>query len=92
MKANDMFRLSFLLSNKAFFIAEKLGDIIIENEIFGDYIEYYDNLEELKNKIIKYIQNPEKRQEKTNKLYNFAKSNYDVEKNFPIEKINNFYS
>ena len=52
LKTNDMFRLSFLLSNKIFFITERIGDNIIENDIFGNYIEYYSTTEELKNKIL----------------------------------------
>ena len=82
-----MFRLSFLLSNKIFFIAEKIGDTIVEDDIFGDYIEYYSKMEELQHKIQYYIKNEEKRKEKANKLYEYSKLNYNIEKLFPIEKI-----
>jgi len=87
LKTNDMFRLSFLLSNKIFFIAEKIGDTIIEDDIFGDYIEYYSKMEELQNKILYYIKNEEKRKDKANKLYEYSKLNYNIENLFPIEKI-----
>ena len=87
LKTNDMFRLSFLLSNKIFFIAEKIGDTIIEDDIFGDYIEYYSKMEELQDKILYYIKNEEKRKDKANKLYEYSKLNYNIENLFPIEKI-----
>lgn len=90
LKTNDMFRLSFLLSNKIFFITEKIGDNIIENDIFGDYIDYYTTVDELKNKIIYYLNNPEERDNKANKLYEFSKNNYNIENNFPIDKIKTF--
>lgn len=87
LKTNDMFRLSFLLSNKIFFITEKIGDNIIEDNIFGKYIEYYNTIEELKSKILYYLNNPVDRENKVNELYNFAKNNYDIVKNFPIDKF-----
>ena len=92
LKTNDMFRLSFLLSNKIFFITEKIGDNIIEDDIFGKYIEYYNTIEELKSKILYYLNNPEERENKVNKLYEFAKNNYDIEKNFPIDKLKSYIS
>jgi len=92
LKTNDMFRLSFLLSNKIFFITEKIGDKIIEDEIFGNYIEYYNTLEELKDKISYYINNSEEREKKVNKLYNFAKINYNIEDHFPIDKLKSYIS
>jgi hypothetical protein len=92
LKTNDMFRLSFLLSNKIFFITEKIGDNIIEDKIFGNYIEYYNTIEELKVKILLYINNSEERENKVNKLYNFAKNNYDIEKHFPIDKLKSYIS
>jgi hypothetical protein len=90
LKTNDMFRLSFLLSNKIFFITEKIGDNIIENDIFGNYIEYYMKIQELKDKIIYYLNEGEKRNNKATNLYNFAKTNYDIEKHFPIDKIKSY--
>ena len=90
LKTNDMFRLSFLLSNKIFFIAEKIGDNIIENDVFGDYIDYYKTVEELKNKIIYYLNNHEERDNNAGKLYEFTKNNYNVENQFPINKIKSF--
>lgn len=90
LKTNDMFRLSFLLSNKIFFITEKIGDNIVEDDIFGKYIEYYNTIEELKSKIIYYLNNLEERENKVNELYNFAKNNYDIVKLFPIEKIKSY--
>lgn len=90
IKTNDMFRLSFLLSNKIFFISERIGDNIIENDIFGNYIEYYSEIEELKSKIMYYINNTEERENKANRLYNFTKINYDIEKHFPIEQIKSY--
>ena len=90
LKTNDMFRLSFLLSNKIFFITERIGDNIIENDIFGNYIEYYSTTEELKNKILYYINNSKERENKAYKLYNFTKNNYDIEKLFPIDKLKSY--
>lgn len=90
LKTNDMFRLSFLLSNKIFFITEKIGDNIVEDDIFGKYIEYYNTIEELKSKILYYLNNLEERENKVEELYNFAKNNYDIVKLFPIEKIKSY--
>jgi len=90
LKTNDMFRLSFLLSNKIFFIAEKIGDDIIEDQIFGNYIEYYRTIEELKNKILYFINNSKECENKVNNLYNFAKINYNIENHFPIDKIKSY--
>jgi hypothetical protein len=90
LKTNDMFRLSFLLSNKIFFITEKIGDKTIEEDIFGNYIEYYTNIKELENKILYYLNNEKEMNEKVTKLYNFAKNNYNIEALFPIEKIKSY--
>jgi hypothetical protein len=77
-------------SNKIFFIAEKIGDDIIEDQIFGNYIEYYRTIEELKNKILYFINNSKECENKVNNLYNFAKNNYNIEKHFPIDKIKSY--
>ena len=44
-------------------------------------------MEELQDKILYYIKNEEKRKDRANKLYEYSKLNYNIEKLFPIEKI-----
>ena len=44
-------------------------------------------MEELNSKIMYYLNNQQEREQKAEKLYEFAKQNYDVEKHFPIEKL-----
>lgn len=90
LKTNDMFRLSFLLSNKIFFITEKIGDTVVEDDIFGKYIEYYKTIEELKLKIIQYLKCPEEREKKSQLLYDFSKHNFNIENMFPIDKLKSF--
>ncbi len=91
LNTNDTFRLSFLLSNKAFFLCEKMGDIIFEDEVKDCFI-FYEGIEELKSKILYYVNNEKARDIATNNIYNYCKKNMNIVDTFPIENIKKLLS
>lgn len=87
LNTNDMFRLSFLASNKIFFLTEKLGDSKFEDSV-DDYFIFFKGINDLKNKILHYlIEKPDEREMVCDRIYNFLKQEMDISKTFPIEKI-----
>lgn len=89
IRTNDLLRLSFLLSNKVFFITERIGDTKIEDNILGDYIVYYSEVNELLEKIVYYMNNEDERNNKVNRLYEYCKEKLNIVNLFPTEEINN---
>lgn len=87
LNTNDMFRLSFLASNKIFFLTEKLGDKKFEERV-DDYFVFFKDVNDLKNKISHYLfEKPEERKIVCERIYNFLKEEMDISKTFPIQQI-----
>lgn len=88
-RTNDMLRLSFLISNKAFVLAEQMGDKDIENKLCN-YITYYNGYEDLVTKIEYYLKNNDQMITIADECYNYCKKNMNILNTFPIDKIMEF--
>jgi hypothetical protein len=87
LNTNDMFRLSFLASNRVFFLTEKLGDKKFEDKV-DDHFIFFNDVNDLKNKILHYlIEKPYERKMVCERIYSFLKLEMDISKTFPIEQI-----
>jgi Glycosyl transferases group 1 len=80
-KTNDLSRLSFLICNKIFIIAEKIGDKTVEDKL-EKYIEFFDNTESMLKKLEYYLAHEEERQRKAEIAYEKFKEDFPLEKDF----------
>jgi hypothetical protein len=83
---NDSFRLAYLISNKAFVLAEEIGDKLYEDEMKRAII-FYNGIEDLLNKIKYYMDNEVERLNIAQNGYNFMKDKYNMNNMLPIKKI-----
>lgn len=77
-KTNDLARISYLVSNKAFIITEYIGDDEVEHKL-DKYICYCNNISEIFDKIDYYLHNDDIRMLKSYKAYTSFKTDFPFE-------------
>jgi hypothetical protein len=85
LKSNDLLRLSFLISNKAFVLVEDTSDPI--EEILKKTMIFYNSVMDLFGKCQYYLQHSEERDAIVNATYEHCKENLNLVKSFPIDII-----
>lgn len=89
---NDLARLAYLISNKAFIICERIGDTLVE-PVIQDYVTLADGPDDLIKLIQHYLLSDDADQEREdvcNRAYERFKEDFDYEKGV-MDVVNKFY-
>lgn len=78
---NDLARLSYLISNKIFVIAERIGDKVVE-DVLSEYINYSYNIDEFLQRINYFLEDSPKINEEIKNSVNIAYDRFRVDFNY----------